>query len=222
MSWLSAHVVHLIIAGAAFSLLAAIAGHQEAVEANGVAEQAKGRASEANEAAAKANERAAELNKTAEQLRLDLEKERSKTAARPWAREQFDAIQDIKGVVKGVGILWKKGCTECNIFAQEIAGAFIAADIQIYGLRPFDYEASSSTGIFVWLPEGSDLQTHPLVVALGKAQLTPIATFHPPFNSSVRNDIPVIFVGERFPSSLAMPYFPPGITHGMTILPIEQ
>ena len=35
MSWLSAHVVHLIIAGAAFSLLAAIAGHQEAVEANG-------------------------------------------------------------------------------------------------------------------------------------------------------------------------------------------
>jgi hypothetical protein len=76
MSWLTENVIPLVVftgvsggLAATFGILAGFAAHQEAVVAN--------------EAAAKANERAAELDKTAAQLRLDLERERSRAAARP-------------------------------------------------------------------------------------------------------------------------------------------
>jgi hypothetical protein len=49
--------------------------------------------------AAQTRERAATLENEAAQLRVDLEKERASTAARPWTQEQYDAIQELRGVV---------------------------------------------------------------------------------------------------------------------------
>ena len=149
MSWLTENVILLVVLAAVsgglsvtFGLLAGFAAHQEAVAAN--------------EAAAKANERAAELDKTAAQLRLDLERERSRAAARPWTSEQFDALQDVNGVVKDVGILWDNHCIECQLFAWNIEYALHSAGVQIHGAREFEFTMASSTGILVWLPVGSD------------------------------------------------------------------
>jgi hypothetical protein len=139
-------------------------------------EGAKVEAAKANERASEANARAAELDKTAAQLRLDLEKERNKTSMRPWAKDQFDAIQDIKGVVKDVGILWESHCIECQLFADQITKALAYAGVRLYGAHETEEIGSSETGIFVSLPTGSDLEKHPLVVALKKARLNPATT----------------------------------------------
>jgi hypothetical protein len=138
MSWPSAYIIPLVAASAVLGTLSLVcgfvagyAGHLEAAEAN--------------EAAAQANERAAELNKTAEQLRLDLERERSKTAARPWTQEQFEAIQDVKGLVKDVGLLWESHCVECGSFASHLMNALTLAGVQIWFPR-----VRIHSGIFDW------------------------------------------------------------------------
>lgn len=174
-------------------------------------EGAKVEAAKANERASEANERAAELDKTAAQLQLDLEKERNKTAMRLWTKDQFDALQDIKDVVKEVGILWESHCIECQLFAEQITKAFVAAGVQLYGAHETEEIGSSDTGIFVSLPVGSDLEKHPLVVALKKARLNPFTTFHVETFSKIRTDIPVIFVGERFPNDIDSPVHSTGI-----------
>jgi hypothetical protein len=163
-----------------------------------------------------ANQKASELEKVTLALRLDLEKERSKTAARSWTKDQFDAIQAIKGVVKDVGIIWESHCIECSLFATDIAVALISAGVQIYGNHEVDFEG---TGTLVWLPIGSDLATDPLVAALNKAQLNAGVMIHTGY-SKFRTDIPVIFIGERFPSALTK-YSPPGGTT-VKVLPIEK
>jgi hypothetical protein len=160
-------------------------------------------------------------NRQTAELSLDLEKERSKTSARPWTKEQFDAIQDIKGVVTDVGILWANRCVECQMFGMDIEMALHSAGARIYGAHASEQTAASNTGIFVTLPVGSDLEKYPLVVALRKAGLNPLATHHIPEFSKIRVDIPVVFVGERFPIILSMPYQPPG-SESWTILPIEK
>jgi hypothetical protein len=157
------------------------------------------------------------LNKQSGQLAIDLEKEKQITSARPWKKEQFDAIQEIKGVVTGVGILWPEHCIECQLLGRYIESALVSAGVQIYGARG---GPDTGVGIFVHLPIGSDLNNHPLIIALGKAGLKPASAYHFP-DSKIRTDIPVIFVGERSPALLAMPYQPPGQT-SWTELRIER
>ena len=158
------------------------------------------------------------LNKQSGQLAIDLEKEKQKTSARPWGKEQFDAIQEIKGVVTDVGILWPEHCIECQLLGRYIESALHSAGVQIYGARGGD---ATGTGIFVRLPIGSDLNNHPLIIALGKAGLNPVSAYQFLEFSKIRTDIPVVFVGERSPALLAMPYQPPGQT-SWTELRIEK
>jgi hypothetical protein len=161
------------------------------------------------------------LNNQTAQLETDLQKEREKTSARPWTKEQFDAIQEIKGSVTDVGILWASHCSDCQILALSIEMALVSAGVQIYGSHAASEDLSGS-GVFVKLPVGSDLGTHPLVIALRKAGLYPGgAMHHIPEFSKIRTDIPVIFVGDRFAPMLAVPYQPPGLTK-WTTLPIEK
>jgi hypothetical protein len=123
--------------------------------------------------------------------------------------------------VKNVGILWEAHCIECSLFAWNIEYALHSAGVQIHGAREFEFTMASSTGILVWLPVGSDLETDPLVAALKKAKLNPSTQFRNEF-SKIRTDIPVIFVGERFPTFLTLPYNPPPGAGNVTILPIEK
>jgi hypothetical protein len=73
---------------------------------------------------AKANERAAELNAA-------LEKEREKTSPRTWTKEQFDAVQAIRGKVTDVGILVQQNCLECVMFAGHLELALHQAGVHI-------------------------------------------------------------------------------------------
>jgi hypothetical protein len=160
-------------------------------------------------------------NRETAQLSTDLEKERNKTSARPWSQAQFDAIQEIKGSVTDVGILWADRCFECQMFGTDIETALHSAGAQIYGAHPSEPMGANSSGIFLKLPVGSDQENHPLVVALRKAGLNPSVSYHIPEFSKIRTDIPVIFVGERFPSILSMPYQPPGQS-SWTMFPLEK
>jgi hypothetical protein len=103
------------------------------------------------------------LNKQAAELSSDLEKERATTSARPWTKDQFDAIQQIKGLVSDVGILWPQNCPECMSLASDIETALHSAGAQIYGSHGIS--DNLATGIFVRLPVGSDLNEHPLLLA---------------------------------------------------------
>jgi hypothetical protein len=91
-------------------------------------------------------------NKETAQLTLDLEKERAATSARPWTKEQFDAIQSIKGIVTDAGILWANRCVECQIFGMHIELALHSAGARIYGAHPSEQTFASNTGIELRLP----------------------------------------------------------------------
>lgn len=54
---------------------------------------------------------------------------------RPWTKEQFEAIQEIKGVVTDVGILWEEHCIECEVLGEYIESALHSAGARIYGAR---------------------------------------------------------------------------------------
>jgi hypothetical protein len=151
---------------------------------------------------AKANERAAELNTA-------LEKEREKTSPRTWKKEQFDAIQSVRGKVTDVGILVQKNCLECLMFASHLELALHKAGVQLYG--DDSLPTGQLSGIAVYLPqiEMEHFDTNPLVIALRAAELNPNVIRHnPPEFSQMRTDIPVIVVGEKSVSFFAMPFFP--------------
>jgi hypothetical protein len=95
MSWLTEHVVVLVVLSAIFGtlsvmcgLLAGVAGHQEAVAANQAAALA-------NERVAVANEKAAEATLAAEHLRLDLDREPAERVPRTISASQHDLIVEL-------------------------------------------------------------------------------------------------------------------------------
>jgi hypothetical protein len=152
-------------------------------------------------------------------LETNLEREKQKTSARPWKKEQFDALQEIKGIVRDAGVVSRPYCAECGILAIEIEIALHSAGVQLYDDPSFSGDVA--TGILVKLPTQDDLGTHPLVLALRKAGLNPVTVHHIPQFSKIRTDIPVIFVGERGPEFLALPYWPDDRS-GWTILPLAK
>jgi hypothetical protein len=141
--------------------------------------------------------------------RDDLDKERQKTSARPWKKEQFDAIQEVRGKVEAVGVVVEKGCNECRFFANHITRALHEAGVELYGDEN-SLDGFQGTGIFVYLPVGADFETDPLMVALRKAELSPSVAHHSPELSKIRTDMPVIFVGEKFVPFFEFPFSPPG------------
>jgi hypothetical protein len=159
----------------------------------------------------KAKAEAAKANEHAAQLALDLEKERRKTAPRPWTKEQFDAIQSMKGQIAAVAVLAQKDCVECGVLAHHLVTAFHEAGAEIY-VEP-SLNLGSGTGIFVYSPPGiSAPENDPVFVALKRAGLNPIwlrLDEQHEKQYSIRIDIPIIIVGERFLQYLEFPYFPP-------------
>jgi hypothetical protein len=140
--------------------------------------------------------------------------------ARSWTEAQFDAIQEIRGKVPGVGVFAERNCLECSMFADYIEIALHTAGVELYGDDTLDW--LHGTGIHVSLPQGSDLSNDPLLVILRKAGLNPAASFHIKSEwSRVRTDIPVIFVGEKFPLIAEFPFYPKGASR-WTMLPLKN
>ncbi|WP_257195895.1 MULTISPECIES: hypothetical protein [unclassified Bradyrhizobium] len=162
-------------------------------------------------AASSANERTAQLN-------LDLEKERRKTAPRPWTKEQFEAVSSMKGRIPAVGILSQRGCLECILLANHLTTAFRAAGAEIYGDPTLDL--SFGTGLFVFLPPGSSLNDHPVVLALKAANYHP-ASMYLDDRHGVRMDVPIVVVGEKYPEHAEFPFFP-GKMDSFTIHPLRR
>ncbi len=136
-------------------------------------------------------------------------------SARPWSKDQFDAIQELKGTaVKDVAVLSESHCIECLLFASHLELAFHEAGMTLY--RDFAPDQSWSewagTGIVLWIPAGFDLEKNPMRVALRKAGLNPFglpierAAAPWPFKANVW----VVQVGERFPIVLGFPFQPTG------------
>jgi hypothetical protein len=173
---------------------------------------------EANLRASAANERAATLEKEGAQLRVDLGKARAQAAFRPWTRQQFDAIQEIKGVVTDVGIVVKKGCIECLSFSTHIELALHEADVHLYGdIEGYDMEWM---GVQVYIPPPSDIIAHPLIKVLTKAGLDPVGTSYID-SSHFKSDIPVIMIGDKPMEMISVP-FQPSHPSSWTKLPLRR
>lgn len=137
--------------------------------------------------------------------------------ARPWTKQQYDAIQSIKGRLPNVGIIAQTDCVECLLFSHDLVSAFHDAGAEIFGDVTQTFQLGMrGTGIFVFLPAGAgDGSNDPVIVALKKADLMPgwmrmDAQFGERF--SIRTDVPIIQVGERFPQYENFPYTPKGGT----------
>ena len=171
--------------------------------------------------AALSNETANSRLKTA-QLEKELQTEKTQIAARPWTKTQFDALQKLKGVVAGVGVVAEPGCIECHMFATDIEIALNLAGVQLYeDLGNTEPIMSSSTGLSVLLPLNADLNKDPLVDALREAGLSPVVSHHLPNVSKIRTDIPVIYINSRWPPYLSAPYFPQ-ISTQWKVLPLRK
>jgi hypothetical protein len=143
-------------------------------------------------------------------LALDLESERQKTAPRPWTKDQFDALQTLRGKLPDVGIAWERSCTECMIYAGFIQTALHEAGAQIHQDNTYDPGMfSSDTGIEIVLPATADLSSDPIVIAFKAAGLNPWTRHHVGEFSTIRTDIPVVVVGERFRPYVQFPFSPP-------------
>src|ERR1700722_5524561 len=64
-------------------------------------------------------------------------------APRNWTKEQFDALQTLKGKLPGVGIVWEHYCIECFEYAGYIQEALHEAGAQIYQDLTYDREFAS-------------------------------------------------------------------------------
>jgi hypothetical protein len=135
-------------------------------------------------------------------------------SARPWTKDQFDAIQALKGsAVKGVAVISEARCIECSFFANHIERALHEAGITLYEDFPRSQWAldSTGTGIMVWVPSGFDLVDDPLVKTLSAAGHYPGAGY---IDNAIgwpfKPDVWVIMVGERFPMFSKFPFEPKG------------
>jgi hypothetical protein len=165
------------------------------------------------------------LNKQSGQLAIDLEKERANTSARPWTKEQFAAIQEIKGIVTDVGIIVEDKCLECRSYATFIERALNEAGVTLHGEDV--WFGDNWGGIIVYVPTPPNapnwaeiLSNHPLIKALTKGAIQHVATNF--LNcAECRKDIPVIEVGAIQKQILTMPYSPNG-QRSWTKLPLKK
>jgi hypothetical protein len=152
---------------------------------------------------AEANARAATAQTRTAELELDLEHEKEKRLGRTLNKEQFDALQKLKGKVTKANVRRERNA-EVSILADNIVVALLQAGIdpKIYFAPPGDIW----TGIVVW---SAKRDGDPLVEAFTKAGFLPtwmnIAAMVYP---NVPHDVPLIEIGERFPEIKA-PYFGP-------------
>jgi len=163
-----------------------------------------------NNDAAKANERAEELTKESAQLSLDLAKEREKTSPRHLTKEQFNAIQRLRGKVQVVGVTWE-AATEPSVFAAQILTALQTAGISV-NIYPAPL-GQVWTGIWVAQKDMSDIKDSPLLTALDNIEPVSISRSDKFFLiPGVPTDLPLIAIGERtLTFAEKYPYFGPYI-----------
>lgn len=150
--------------------------------------------------AANANERAAEL-------KLGLEKEISKRRGRSLTKQQFDAIQELKGKMDRVSLTFQEGSLESMSFAFSLIDALRAAGIHVQSfISPL---GTAWTEVVLYLPSKGKLNdeflaTQPIVSAFARANLggSYADIRFAPVRSEARNpelplDIPLIAVGEK-------------------------
>jgi hypothetical protein len=198
---------------------------KEADKARAAIAQSEAETAKANEAAAKANEQAADLEKQATNLRIELEKERTSTSARSLTKEQFDAIQEIKGNVTDVGIIVQDKCLECRSYAIQIELALNEAGVTLHGEDVWLGENWEGVKVYIPTPQnapnaGEILLNHPLEKALTNGAIP-----HHVSNllncAECRKDIPVIEIGDIQRELLTMPYAPKG-QRSWTKLPLKK
>ncbi len=162
------------------------------------------------------------ISSTQQQKIIALETE---LAPRNWTKEQFDALQTLKGKLPGVGIAWERYCTECMQYAELIQIALHEAGAQIYQDPSYDPGAlSSDTGIELILPVTADLSSDPIVAAFKAAGLNPMTRHHVVEFSTIKTDIPVVVVGERYRRYIRFPYYPNypnGVGSPYPLLPLK-
>jgi hypothetical protein len=159
---------------------------------------------------ARANENAASANLRTAQLQLDLEKERQKRAARVLSKEQYDTLQELRGIVSHVNITPASNL-EAQAFASLIASALMDAGIEVrlYPSPP----GHSWTGTYVYSPNRpSDPREDRLTGPFYRAELYGGDVPMSMLPDGAPTDIPMIFVGEKYLDTSSPVYIPPPTT----------
>ena len=123
-------------------------------------------------------------------------------APRRLSKDQFEAIQEIKGKVQSVSVLAQASCLECAFFSFEIVMALQEAGVSVKWY-PGRIDAGWK-GIYIFLPTFPPKPDEPLFEAFTKA-FVPLSGGVISVGSSfsmgpIPLDIPLIAVGEKFPA----------------------
>lgn len=156
--------------------------------------------------AADANERTAKLEN--ENLRL-----KSKLQPRRLTKEQYDALQTLRGKIRAINVVLLNDDLEANSFGMQIVRALSDTGMQVK-----IYEGNAVRGQDVTLydkhafenPNGKPTGDEPIVGVLKKMGVFSGAIFaRLPNGLNAPPDIPVIFVGEKPPLDTPAPYLGP-------------
>jgi hypothetical protein len=176
-------------------------------EARTRGDEARADAAKANQRASEAAERAASLEKQAAELRLALERETAKRQARTLKKEQFDALQALKGKVSKINVMYESA-VEPSLFASQIIDALMYAgiDVKMYPTPP----GMAWTGNMIyWTNFVDDPREDPLIGPFIKADLY---GGHGEINAllgPIPKDAPLLMIGERYAEMKGGVYIPP-------------
>jgi len=150
----------------------------------------------------------ATLHRQTEALRGENLKLRDRVAPRVLSKEQYDAIQTLRGKVSAVSVIEETN-NETAIFAMQLLSAFDNAGIKvkIFPSRP----GAVWTGILLVLPETvTDRTNHPLVKTFREIGLYggdgSLAGYMDP---DIPKDVPLILIGEKYVMFDKLPYMGP-------------
>jgi hypothetical protein len=145
---------------------------------------------------------------------LDLERERAKLAPRAITKQQWDALQELKGEVSEVNITYEWGNLEAGQFVGQIQAALKNAGVKAIQ-TPAEPNFHWSGNMFA-IHTKSDTPEHddPIVAAFTKAGLggqagEAIFALFPMSHTLQHIDVPIIAIGERPLEYITKPYFSP-------------
>jgi hypothetical protein len=138
--------------------------------------------------------------------------QQARIAPRSFTKEQYDAIQMVKGKVHAANVM-VESAMEPNLFSPMIVNALIQAGVSVTFYPPAPGDLWTGTMICLPKSEGGAAATgHPLVEAFRAAGLNPATCLLDARVVPAPKDVPLIMIGERFPTFTTFPYFGPPVS----------
>jgi len=142
-----------------------------------------------------------------EKQKKELTAEIAKRRARTLTKEQFNALQALKGKVTNINVMYENA-VEPSLFASQIINALMDAGVHV-AMYPPPPGMAWTGNMFYWTGFTNDPKDDPLLGPFVEANLY---GGHGEINAvlgQIPKDAPLLMIGERYAEMNGSPYIPP-------------